>query len=110
MQISHGGLQSSSTINFSRLPWTQAVAPCSARPDIGDSILGWLLGRIIWPVKSRTIRDFDEWLKVVERFVQAAKVAEDAGWGGVQLHSAHGYLLAEYLSPLVSSGICENRY
>lgn len=35
-------------------------------------------------------------------FVDAAVVAERAGWEGAQVHSAHGYLLAEYLSPLVS--------
>ena len=103
IQISHAGLQSSSTINFSRAPWVRAVAPCSARPDTGDSVWGWLLGRFVWPVKSRTIRDLDEWLEIVDGFVRAASVAEEAGWGGVQIHSAHGYLLAEYLSPLVSA-------
>lgn len=102
MQISHGGLQSSPTINLSRPPWVRAVAPCSARPDTGDTLFGWLVGRLIWPLKSRAIRDFDEWLEIVDRFVRTARVAEEAGWSGVQIHSAHGYLLAEYLSPLVS--------
>ncbi len=102
IQLSHAGLQSSSTINFSRPPWVRAVAPCSARPDTGTSAWGWILGRVIWPRKSRRITDFDEWLEIVERFVTAAKVVEEAGWSGVQVHSAHGYLLAEYLSPLVS--------
>lgn len=78
------------------------MGPCSARPDTGSSVLGWLLGRIIWPTPSRAIIDFDEWLDIVEMFVSASKVAEEAGWGGVQIHSAHGYLLAEFLSPLVS--------
>jgi len=103
IQLSHAGLQSSSTINFSRAPWARAVAPCSARPDMGDSIMGWIIGRFIWPGKSRTIIHPGEWLQIVDRFVEAACVAEKAGWGGVQLHSAHGYLLAEYLSPLVST-------
>jgi 2,4-dienoyl-CoA reductase-like NADH-dependent reductase (Old Yellow Enzyme family) len=35
-------------------------------------------------------------------FVGSAKLVEKAGWDGVQIHSAHGYLLAEFLSPLVS--------
>ena len=43
-----------------------------------------------------------EWLGIVENFVKTAKMAEEAGWNGVEVHSAHGYLLAEYLSPLVS--------
>ena len=101
IQISHAGLQSSPTINFSRSPFIPAVGPCSARPDTGSSSLGWVVGRTIWPTTSREIVDFDEWLEIVEKFVGAAKVAEEAGWDGVQVHSAHGYLLAEYLSPLV---------
>ena len=66
--------------------------------------MGWLVGRMIWPVKSRAVSANDEWLGIVERFVRAAMMAEEAGWEGVQLHAAHGYLLAEYLSPLVSRG------
>ena len=39
---------------------------------------------------------------IVQQFVVAAKGMEEAGWDGVQLHAAHGYLLAEWMSPLVS--------
>ncbi len=60
------------------------------------------MSRAIWPVKSRAVKDVEEWLKIVDRFIEVAKDAEQAGWDGVQIHSAHGYLLAEYLSPLVS--------
>lgn len=102
VQLSHGGLQSSSTINFSRWPWEPAVAPSVARPDTGVSWLGWIVGRVIWPTCSRQVVDFDEWEGIVEMFVKAAETVEKAGWDGVQVHSAHGYLLAEYLSPLVS--------
>jgi hypothetical protein len=63
--------------------------------------LGWLWARIMWPVPSRQIVDFDEWEDIVQMFVQAAITVEKAGYDGVQVHSAHGYLLAEYLSPLV---------
>lgn len=102
MQISHGGLQSSSVIGLSRMPWEPAIAPCSSRPETGDSWYGRLAGRLLWPIPSRKIVDFREWEAIVQRFVNAAVVAEKAGWEGVQVHSAHGYLLAEYLSPLVS--------
>jgi 2,4-dienoyl-CoA reductase-like NADH-dependent reductase (Old Yellow Enzyme family) len=104
MQISHAGLQSSSTIGMSRWPWEAAIAPCSSRPDTGSSALGWVVGHALWPKKSRVIDTPEEWLAIAEKFVMAAKVAEKAGWEGVQVHSAHGYLLAEYLSPLVSLG------
>jgi hypothetical protein len=101
VQLSHPGLQSSSTIGFSRWPWSPAVAPISSRPDMGSSLTGWLIARAVWPVKSRKLGT-EEWMEVVDRFTTAARIMHEAGWDGVQIHSAHGYLLAEFLSPLVS--------
>ncbi len=36
---------------------------------------------------------------IVTRFGQAASLCEQAGLDGVQVHAAHGYLLAQFLSP-----------
>jgi 2,4-dienoyl-CoA reductase-like NADH-dependent reductase (Old Yellow Enzyme family) len=40
-----------------------------------------------------------EILDVIRRFAHVAKVSRDCGFTGVQVHSAHGYLLSEFLNP-----------
>jgi 2,4-dienoyl-CoA reductase-like NADH-dependent reductase (Old Yellow Enzyme family) len=46
--------------------------------------------------------------QLIEDFVAAAERAEDAGFDGVELHGAHGYVLAQFLSPEINQR--EDRY
>jgi 2,4-dienoyl-CoA reductase-like NADH-dependent reductase (Old Yellow Enzyme family) len=39
---------------------------------------------------------------IIERFVLAARTFVDAGFAGIQLHGAHGYLISQFLSPLTN--------
>lgn len=42
----------------------------------------------------------DEIRSIPSEFAQTARLAKDVGFGGVQVHAAHGFLLSQFLSPL----------
>ena len=48
------------------------------------------------PRKEMTANDIGE---LVAAFAEAARRAKSAGFDGVQIHSAHGYFLSQFLSP-----------
>lgn len=46
--------------------------------------------------QEMTLKEIEE---LIDAFIQAAVRAEQAGFDGIQLHVAHGYLLSQFLSP-----------
>ena len=91
VQICHAGRQTSSE---------NPVAPSAVPLPWGP------------PVRALTEDEIED---IIQRFVDTAVVCKEGGFQGVQIHCAHGYLLSQFLSPLVNQrtdqwgGSLENR-
>ncbi|MNX26164.1 NADH oxidase [compost metagenome] len=100
MQINHPGRQVQ--ISMGGTAW----APSSVALDLGKH------SKLF--VQPRAMSEA-EIAETVDRFAATAQAAERAGFTGVQVHAAHGYLLSQFLSPLTNQrtdawgGSLENR-
>jgi 2,4-dienoyl-CoA reductase-like NADH-dependent reductase (Old Yellow Enzyme family) len=98
LQVAHCGRQTRS--KMTGLP---TVAPSSIRD------------RFYFEDKPRELTE-EGIEEIVENFAAAIRRGRDAGFDGVQLHVAHGYLLSQFLSPAMNrrrdrwGGSLENRY
>jgi 2,4-dienoyl-CoA reductase-like NADH-dependent reductase (Old Yellow Enzyme family) len=100
MQISHPGRQ---------VP--------AGQPGVvwGPSAIGVDLGRHSKRFGRPVAMTAEQIADTVRRFVVTASRAEQAGFHGVEIHGAHGYLLSSFLSPLANrrtdewGGSLENR-
>lgn len=100
MQINHPGRQLHAAMD------EQAVAPSAIKVDIGKHSKVMAVPRELTEIEILQLKD---------QFVDTACQAEKAGFSGVQLHAAHGYLISQFLSPLSNKrrdqwgGSIENR-
>jgi len=83
MQLNHAGRQTQKAIN------KHPKAPSDIGLKMGN-------GRFGQPIPLAD----DEIKTIIDGFVHAAKIAEQTGFDGVQIHAAHGYLTSQFLSPL----------
>jgi 2,4-dienoyl-CoA reductase-like NADH-dependent reductase (Old Yellow Enzyme family) len=79
LQLAHGGLRADA-----KLTGATPMGPSSGQ------------GLLDTPGREMTLGDIRH---VVEAFGHAAHRAKEAGFDGVQIHAAHGYLLSQFLSP-----------
>lgn len=102
MQISHPGRQ------IYAAQGTEPVSASATKLEMGSNMANKMFGQ------ARALEG-DEIRGLIRRFAETALAAQAAGFDGVQIHAAHGYLLAQFLSPLTNlrndkwGGPLENR-
>ena len=84
MQINHPGKQAPAALN------RETVSP-SAVPFSDPN-----LKRFFHVPRALTVAEIED---LVRRFGETAALAKEAGFSGVQIHGAHGYLVSQFLSP-----------
>ncbi|KLO85151.1 NADH oxidase [Fusarium fujikuroi] len=99
-QVSHPGRQVADNIQ------KNPISPSDVQLE------GEVMGMHFAKPKAMDEQDFKN---VIEGFAHAAEFLYKAGYDGIQLHGAHGYLLAQFLSPTTNKrtdkygGSIENR-
>ena len=87
MQINHPGRQTFKNLGG------KTIAPSSTTLNLGKH------SSLFAAPVAMTSDDIED---VISRFTVTARRAQEAGFDGVQIHAAHGYLLSQFLSPLVN--------
>lgn len=87
MQINHPGRQVFVATN------PEAIAPSAVPVEIAG------YSQLFAPPRAMTEAEIH---RVIGQFAETAALAEQAGFDGVEVHAAHGYLLSQFLSPLTN--------
>lgn len=96
MQINHPGRQSPMGAGRRSL-FAKTLAPSAVPIKLGDGLWPrFLVSLLFGTPKEMTHKDIQD---VVAHFARTAKAASEAGFAGVEVHAAHGYLLSQFLSP-----------
>jgi anthraniloyl-CoA monooxygenase len=94
VQIGHAGRKGATDLQWKG---GKPLAPTQAWEIVAPSPLAW-------DQNSQTPRELTraDMLAIREQFVRASKHALAAGFDLLELHAAHGYLLASFISPLTN--------
>ncbi len=95
LQLGHAGAKGSTKKMWEGI---DRPLPTGNWPLVAPSETEYLTG-ISQRARAMTREDMD---RVRDEFVQATRLADDAGFDWLELHCAHGYLLSAFLSPLTN--------
>ncbi|TVY38610.1 NADH-dependent flavin oxidoreductase [Lachnellula subtilissima] len=99
VQLCHPGRQSPSGAG-NRSWFSKNVAPSAVQLNLGPGFLAKAAAALKFGT-PREMTDEDIAL-AIDQFVAGAKQTHEAGFKGVELHAAHGYLLSQFLSPTMN--------
>lgn len=115
VQLHHGGLVAGYSTQWGHPLW----APALPKPKGGDFMDYFLMeemagfsGMTMPEIKVLDQADIDQ---VVRQFGEGSARAKRAGFDGIEIHAAHGYLLSSFISPATNDrtdgygGSVENR-
>ncbi|KAL6860232.1 hypothetical protein ACO1O0_004258 [Amphichorda felina] len=95
VQLNHPGRQSQIGAG-TRSIWAKTIAPSPVPLDLGPGIITSIARRFLFGTpREMTSEDIN---LVIAQFARSARVVAEAGFAGVELHAAHGYLLAQFMS------------
>lgn len=90
VQICHPGRQSFRVAGYRGL-FAPTIAPSAVPMNIGNGLLERVIACLTWSApKEMTRADIES---VIRQFVDTARLMADAGFSGIELHGAHGYLI-----------------